>query len=143
MAVDAIKEVIGKKRFKMNLFDYVYPHIYSWYYQMKLNGRKVNPQSLTSLAFSICSVGWLIFLIELYDRFFNEHHTTNVNTIVVIIVALLSGGLVNKIYSKNDRYLKIYNKYSASDKNSNKKRSTFLSWIFIWIPYLLFVLFWF
>jgi hypothetical protein len=33
----------------MNFVDYVYAHIYSWYQKMVENGRKVNPQGLTSM----------------------------------------------------------------------------------------------
>lgn len=65
----------------MILIDYVYAYIYSWYYQMKANGRNVDPQKFTALAFSICSVGGLLFLMELYDRFIS-HRTTAVNMFI-------------------------------------------------------------
>jgi hypothetical protein len=109
---------------------------------MKTNGRKVDPQRYTALAFSICSIGWYILVMELYDRFLS-YHTTHINTIIIIIVALLSGGVINEIYSRNDRYIKVYNKYVSAVTIKNKGKFILFSWLFILLPYLLFVLFWF
>jgi hypothetical protein len=124
----------------MKVIDCVYAHIYGWYNQMKTNGRKVDPQRYTALAFSICSVGWLMLCIELYDRFL-VNRSMDVNMLLVVFVALLSGGVIKQIYSRNERYIVVYNKYTASGKMKNKGKYIFYSWLFIFSPYVLFLLF--
>jgi hypothetical protein len=124
----------------MKLIDYVYAHIYSWYYKMARNGRKVNPQSLTAIAFSICINGWFVFSLEIYFHFSN-HPQIKINALIYIILALISGGIVNEIYSRKDRYLAVYNKYAASRQIKNIKNPILFSWIFILLPYVLLLLF--
>jgi len=123
----------------MNFIDYVYAHIYSWYQKMADKGRKVNPQGLTSVVFGICANGWFIFFTELYFFLFKSHRVT-INTLIYVIVALFFAGLVNLIYSNNDRYLMVYNTYLQSNKKQNGKAIVF-SWIFIFFPYILLLFF--
>ena len=124
----------------MKVIDFVYAHIYGWYNQMKMNGRKVDPQRYTALVFSICSVGWLVLGIELYDRFL-VNRAMDLNMLLVVFVALLSGGVIKQIYSRNDRYLMVYDKYTESGKMKNKGKYIFYSFLFIFIPYVLCLLF--
>jgi len=56
----------------MKLLDYLYANICSWYYNMVANGRKVNPQSATSLMFSICFIGWFIFFCTVIFVYFKN-----------------------------------------------------------------------
>ena len=124
----------------MNLIDYIYAHIYSWYQKMAEAGRKINPQGLTSVVFGLCANGWFIFFTELYFYLFPIHRIT-INTLVYVIVALFFAGIVNLIYSNNDRYLKVYHKYLQSDKVRDRKRAIVFSWIFIFLPYMLLLFF--
>ncbi len=124
----------------MNFIDYVYAHIYSWYQKMVENGRKVNPEGLTSMLFGICANGWFIFFIELY-YFISKSHRVTINILVYGIVALFFAGVVNLIYSRNDRYLKVYNRYLQSDKAQDRRRGIVFSGIFIFLPYILLLLF--
>jgi hypothetical protein len=124
----------------MNLIDYIYAHIYGWYQKMAEAGRKVNSQGLTSVVFGICANGWFIFFTELYFYLFPIHRIT-INTLVYVIVALFFAGIVNLIYSNNDRYLKVYHKYLQSDKARDRKRAIVFSWIFIFLPYILLLFF--
>jgi hypothetical protein len=103
-------------------------------------GRKVNPQGLTSVVFGICANGWFIFFTELYFYLFKSQRVT-INTLVYVIVALFFAGLVNLIYSSNDRYLTVYNRYQQSDKVQDRRRAIVFSWIFIFFPYILLLLF--
>jgi hypothetical protein len=124
----------------MNFIDCVYAHIYSWYQKMAENGRKVNPPGLTSMVFGICGNGWFIFFTELYF-YLSKAHRVVINTLVYILVTLFFAGLVNLIYSRNDRYLRVYNKYLQSDKMQDRRRAIVFSWIFIFLPYIFLLLF--
>lgn len=123
----------------MNFIDFVYASIYSWYQQMADNGRKVNPQGLTSVVFGICTNGWFVFFTELYF-YLSKSHRITINTLVYVIVALFSAALVNLIYSRNDRYRVVYNKYQQSNKKKSR-RAVIFSWVFIFFPYILLLFF--
>jgi hypothetical protein len=124
----------------MNFIDYVYAHIYGWYQKMVENGRKVNPEGLTSMLFGICANGWFIFFMEFY-YFLSKSHRVPINILVYGLVVLFFAGIVNLIYSRNDRYLKVYNRYLQSDKAQDRRRGIVFSMIFIFLPYLLLLLF--
>jgi hypothetical protein len=132
--------LLKKNNYPMSLIDYVYAHIYTWYQKMVEKGRKVNPQGLTSMVFGICANGWFIFFTEVYFSLFKSHRIT-INTLVYVIVALIFAGLVNVIYSSKDRYQVVYNKYQQSDKVRERQKAIVISWIFIFFPYLLLLLF--
>ena len=101
-------------------------------------GRKVNPQGLTSMAFGLCTGGWVILLIMFYLKFI-EHKVffNDVTKYSIIIITLISAGLVNEFYSSNDRYQKVYNEYSSSGFVKNKKRAMLFSFFIIFLPYLI------
>lgn len=120
----------------MKKLDYIYAHIYIWYNRMKLNGRKVDPQSLTAAAFTIWSIGLCIAAIQLYDLIFD--HRSKINTLAIAIIGPLCGGIVNEIYSRDFRYLEVYNEFVLNGTVINK-RGILYAWIFILVPYLFFI----
>lgn len=124
----------------MNFIDNVHAHIYRWYQKMAENGRKVNPKRLTSLVFGICGNGWFIFFTQLYYHFLPSQRV-KIDILLYGIVGLLSAGVANLIYSHNDMYLQVYNHYLQTDKMQDRKRAIIYSWIFIFFPYMLLLLF--
>ncbi len=125
----------------MKFIDYVFFNIYRWYNAMKTNGRNVNPTSATAMMFSICVVGWSICLILFYSDFITKinYFRNSNNKYIFALIGLLSYGIVNSYYSSKDRYLTIYNKFSAGV--SNRKNTILLSFIFIILPYIVILLF--
>jgi hypothetical protein len=77
----------------MIFIDYVYANIYNWYKRMADNGRRVDPQGLTSVVFGICANGWFLF-------------------------------------------------FRQSRGDSSGRAALIFSWSFVFLPYLLFPLFW-
>lgn len=122
----------------LKLIDYMFFNIYRWYYKMKTDGRKVNPPSITSMILGLCIGGWCFLIIFLYFRFMS-HKTfiPNLYTYILIFISLISVGLINEFYSSHERYLRIYNRYLLLGTNINKRGPIFLSFLLIFLPYLL------
>lgn len=126
----------------MKYIDYIYFNIYSWYNDMKKAGRKVNPQSLTSMAFGICIGGWFILITVFYLQY-NNHKVfiSDFKKYIFIFVTLISAGLINEFYSSNNRFQKVYNKYINTVKPQNRKKTFLFSLLIIFLPYIILVLF--
>jgi hypothetical protein len=107
---------------------------------MAEGGRKVNPQSLTSMVLGICATGWLIFFVEFY-YFVSGVHIVSNSVVVYVFAALLFSGLTNYLYSLDDRYLEVYNRSKYSAPKARRNRAMVFSWVFIFLPYLLLLLF--
>lgn len=126
----------------MKLIDYIYNNIYSWYNKMKTDGRKVDPPGLTSMAFGLCFGGWFFFIDWFYYHFILHSFPESIHKLILIFVVFLFAGIINKVYSSNERYLKVYNKYMSSDIVKNKNRAILLSVLFILLPYIILATFW-
>ncbi len=120
------------------LIDYIYANLYDWYYKMAQNGRKVDPQFSTSMLFGLCCCGWFLLLLELYTKLGNRNDI-HINYLFYGLLGLLASGIVSLIYSKNDRYQRVYDKYITSNKIKNKKKGILISICFIILPFILFV----
>ena len=121
----------------MRFIDYIYFNIYRWYYNMKMDGRKVDPTGMTAIMFGVCFGGWFVLLDWLYYHFMLHTYPGSINKLVSIFVVFLFAGLINQIYLSNDKYLKVYNDYISSATEKNRGKSTFFSFIFIILPFLL------
>jgi hypothetical protein len=120
----------------MKLIDFVYAHIYSWYNRMRLNGRKVDPQRYTTIAFLLWFIGLFFVGIILYDLPSRKMIPANEGYIGGI-GALIAAGLLNEFYSRNDRYLRVYNKYTSNGQVQIKGIAYLYAWLFILAPYVL------
>jgi hypothetical protein len=123
------------KKCHMKIIDYLYFNIYRWYYQMRVDGRKVNPPSLTASLFGICLSGWFFFFDYLYYHFKLHKFPENIHKLLTIFIAFLVGGIINKIYFSNDRYLQVYNGYMSSGIARDKKKGLFFH-LFLYFPLL-------
>jgi len=103
---------------------------------METDGRKVNPQSITSWWFGICVSGWFLFGNITYSQYFQKT-SDEFNKLILIFIAFTSSAIVNYIFSSNDRYQKVYNKYISSTDSKSKGRLIFLSFAFMLLPYIL------
>ena len=125
----------------MKFIDYLYFNIYRWYYKMETDGRKVNPQSITSWWFGICVSGWVLFGNISYSHYFHSNYfqksSDDFNKLVLFFVGLTSYAIVNYIFSLNDRYLTVYNKYVSSADSKSRGKLIFLSFTFMLLPYIL------
>lgn len=118
----------------MKLLDFVYAHVYSWYLRMYLKGRKVDPQSCTTRAFVLGFVGLTFVGVLSYNLILGKN-VSMPHGFAGALGALIAGGLVNEYYSWNDRYLKVYNKYTANGQIQIKGREYLLAWLFLLWPY--------
>lgn len=118
-------ELIGKIP-ATKLLDYIYFNIYSWYYNVKTDGRKVDPTGLTSFVIGVCIGGWIFLLDSIFPSLLQKL-TSGYHKLILIILAILFTALVNEIYTKNARYVKIYNQHTTSDIVKNKGLATLLS----------------
>lgn len=126
----------------MKLINYIYFNIYNWYFEMKTDGRKVNPQSLTSMAFGLCVGGWVILFTVFYLQFITQKVLIpDLVKYIIGFVILISAGLINEFYSSGNRYQKIYKEYISGDIVKNKKKGVLLSFLFIFLPYFILVMF--
>ncbi len=103
---------------------------------MKTDGRKVDPQGLTSMWFAISVSGWFLLGNLTYSHFYQKNYT-EFSKLIGIFIALTSYAVVNYVYSSNDRYLKVYNKYISSADNKSKGKLIFLSFVLMLLPYIL------
>jgi hypothetical protein len=103
---------------------------------MKTDGRKVEPKSLTSMWFGVCVSGWVLFVSLLYSHFTKKGYPS-FNNLVLFFIGLLGFGIVNVIYSSNDRYLNVYNKYIALYGDKSRERLALFSFAFLLLPYIL------
>ena len=101
------------------IFDYVYANIYNWYYRMVHNGRNVDPQDLTAMLFGICACGWFLLILDVYRKL-GAGNNIHVSNLFYGLLGLLISGIVSLIYSKNDRYQRVYDQYITSNKIKNK-----------------------
>jgi hypothetical protein len=120
------------------VFDYVYANLYNWYYRMVQNGRKVDPQNLTAMLFGICACGWFLLLLEIYLRI-EARNNIHISYLFYGLLTLLISGIVSSIYSKNDRYQKVFEQYITSNTIENKRKAVLLSIGFIFFPFILFL----
>ena len=117
----------------MKILDYIYAHIYIWYNRMKLNGRRVDPQSLTAFAFVIWGTGVSFVVIKLCHFTIDHRSKYSPGIIMLAIIGFSCGGIINEMYSSDFRYLKVYNKYALNGDPVNR-RGILYSWIFILVP---------
>jgi len=125
----------------MKLIDYVYFNLYRWYNKMKTEGRKVDPENATSMIFGLSIGGWFILIDVIYHHFFLKIPLNNIDIIISAFIMIISWGLVNTFYSKNERYLIVYTRYMASDIVKNKAKEIFISFLFLLLPYILLPIF--
>lgn len=125
----------------MRFINLIYFNIYRWYFEMKISGRNVNPPGLTSMAFGLCIGGWLFLIDWAYSHFINNKYPDQSHILLLIFIVLISGGIVNSYYSNNYRYLRIYDKFISSD-NLKKSKGIGLSFLFIFLPYILLAFLW-
>ena len=119
------------------IFDYIYANIYNWYNRMAQNGRNVDPQHLTSLSFGICVCGWALLSIDIYNKVAGKN--IDISKLFYGFLSLLASGIVSLIYSKNDRYQKVYDKFITSNKIKNRAKAILISFIFIFFPLILYI----
>jgi len=106
---------------------------------MKMEGRKVNPQGLTSLAFGLCFGGWFFLIDWAYHHFVLHNFPGDTHKFYSMIAVVVFYGIIDEVYSANDRYLKVYDKYVSSDKIKNRRSAILFSILFIILPYILFI----
>jgi hypothetical protein len=103
---------------------------------MKTDGRKVDPPRLTSLAFGLCFGGWFLLIDWIYYHFVLHRFPGFNHKLVLILAMFLFAGIINEIYSTNDRYLKVYDQYMSPGIIKNKRMAILFSIFFILIPYI-------
>jgi hypothetical protein len=64
----------------------------------------------------------------------------HINGLVVALAALIATGILREVYSRNDRYLKMFNKYTSNGQAAIKGKSIILAWLFILAPLALFAI---
>lgn len=104
---------------------------------MKTDGRKVDPQGLTSMWLGLCIGGWFLLIDIGYFHFVQKSFPDNTHNIVLIFITLISMGLMRNLYASDDRYLKVYTKYISCEVEKNKGKEIFFSFMFVLLPYLL------
>jgi hypothetical protein len=103
---------------------------------MRTNGRNVDPQRYTMIAFLLWFIGLYFLGFILYGLIIGKKIHIN-DGYVGAIVALIAAALLNEFYSRNDRYLKVYNKYTLNGQAQIKGRAFLYAWLFILAPYVL------
>ena len=103
---------------------------------MKTDGRKVDPLLMTAIMFGLCGEGWFLLIAFCYNHLTFPSLLSSTFELVSMFVMVISGGIVNQFYSSNNRYLKVYDKYITSIIEKDKNKSIFLSFLFIFSPYL-------
>jgi hypothetical protein len=121
----------------MKIVDYIYFNIYRWYYQMKTKGRRIDPALLTAVTFGLCFGGWFFFVDVIYHLYAKHSLMNKMDKFILIAVAVLFAGIINEIYSSNDRYAKVHDKYVTSGKIKDKNRAIIFSFLFIYLPYII------
>jgi hypothetical protein len=121
------------------IFDYVYANLYAWYYRMVLNYRKVDPKSATSTCFGIWGAGCFLFFFSSYEKIARMAFV-KINPLVYGLIGLLTGGIVDMVYAKNDRYQKVYEKFIVSRGIKFKTQGFLLSVGFIFLPLMLWII---
>jgi hypothetical protein len=126
----------------MNFIDYLYFNIYKWYFKMKISGRDVDPQNMAAIMFGLSIGGWYFAITLIYNRFVKHiYFLKNTDTIIFIILAIITGGIINLIYSSNNRYLTVYDKFISSDIGKKRKRGLIISFGIVLMPLLIIMIY--
>jgi len=115
--------------------DYLYSHIFGWYQKMVDDGRQVDPSSLTDMLFGTAMNGWVLLFSWLVLK-----PVPKFNTLVYTMILVTIYGITDMFYSKNNRGLKVYNDIYLKSNKAERKRGVVLSMVFIFVPYLLYIL---
>ncbi len=118
----------------MNIVDYVYGNMYGWYLNIQLKGRKVDPQRLTAILFGICATAWIAAIAEAY-YVYSKKPVIAFNSLLYLILMITFYGITNEIYSRNDRYIKVYKKYAKTRKAQRLPTPIILSFLFFMLPH--------
>src|SRR5438045_9362455 len=94
-----------KNNAMMKLMDHIYFNIYRWYYKMKMDGRKVDPQGLTAMAFGLCFGGWFFVIDSIYPDMLHTL-SSGYHKLALIIAVFLFAAVINEVYTRKDRVLK-------------------------------------
>jgi hypothetical protein len=123
----------------MNKLEYLFFNVYNWYYKMSLYRPKVNPKVQTVFVFALCIGGWCIILFLLLvgvilHRPYNQRNVMLVGASIIFLFYFI----FDRVFIDSYKYLDIYNKYKEYAKTNVKgKRDTAISFLIIFMPYLL------
>jgi hypothetical protein len=121
----------------MNSIDYIYAHVYYWYGSMAAKGKHIEPKRLTDLAFGLSMSGWLLLLME-GGFHASKRFDFTIYYLLFCVSAMVGAGLANRVYSRNSRHVRVYEKYILPKDLKKVKRAILLSWTFLLLPFLLF-----
>jgi hypothetical protein len=99
------------------------------------DGRQVDPSSLTDMLFGAAVNGWVLLFSWLVLK-----PVPKFNTLVYTLIYVTIYGITDMFYSKNNRGLKVYNDIYLKSNNVERKRGVVLSMVFIFVPYMLYIL---
>jgi uncharacterized membrane protein len=128
----------------MNWVNYLFFNIYNWFYKDGMYNRKIDPNIQTISIFVMGTMGWLGVFSAFYSHFIahSDFLINNSYKLYIIGVVLFLMIFYNYYFFVNDKYLNIYHQYKIySKENKNRKRDLVLSFIIIFFPFPLIVIY--
>ncbi len=126
----------------LKFIDFIYGNIYHWYNRMKLSGKSVNPEGMTSIMFGLCFSGWLFLADWLHARFRTHNYSGDNYTLFLILAAFLFAGITNWFYSRNNRFQSVHDKHVQASILKKQKFQPLLSFLFIFSPFIITGIMW-
>ena len=116
----------------------LYRHFYNRY--KYLNTKiKFSPEGNASYAVAAFSYGWILLIYFALLKVFNfQSLDKKYGEAIVILAAVVAGGLVSNYFNRNSKYLTIYNEYL--NKPINKLKLILVSIIIFVFPYILLII---
>lgn len=125
----------------MKWLDYLYYNIYNWYYKDGNSNGKVDPTFMVSLMFAFSGSWWAAFLTHIISRIvyhydIGRHYKEYIY--FFLIPGIVFGVIINELYLSDLKYMKVYRRFS--NEAGNKKAGFVLSFSFIFLPMVLWIL---
>jgi hypothetical protein len=120
------------------LYFVLYKHFYNRtkYINTKI---KFSPEGNASYAVAACFYGWILLIYFALLKIFNfQRLDKKYGAAIVILAAVVAGGLVANYFNRNSKYLVIYKQYQ--DKPINKSRLILVAITIFILPFLLLIL---
>jgi len=127
----------------MDKIEYLFFNIYNWYYQMSLSRPKINPSGQTVFLFSASLGGWcIVFWDFLMQVILHQNYNRRNAEIITLALVFIFYYIFDRLFIDNSKYLEIYNKFKEYSRlNVKRKRDTALSFLIIFMPYLLIIVY--
>ncbi len=100
----------------------------------------MDPIPQTSWVLGICIIFCIIFFDNVFSYFMKYDMDIYIHGIIAVSIGLIGAGLIHSYYLDTDRTATLYRKYKSSLPIKQIKQGTIFSFVFIFLPFLLTIL---